>query len=328
MTKTKGQRAEIGIGAAMNFVGGMLMQSKLGIGIGLALEATGDYLTQKGMGVKDVNKKKIAESVGISLAETLVFAGVGKYAGKIAGDWFKSYRTAQEDALNEKLLPRYAMMGEEGMDDRPHFDAQNYATRVQRDKRTMAGLQKMGGKIDPYLRDIEVRPVPKQALDSSLKGMVLGEFISSEEAGPSGRNFIKIATHSQQLSRPEIPIRYEEQEKTYLHEAAHAMQKFHTPAGKCCQYGHGEDFLRLHNIAVIKAYGTGSIEDFRFARDYSFHYTPGGPTDALDIKLYYDSLTRDFEKSIGRPFREYNKTDLVAFKKFLADVPWDYVPKR
>ena len=360
MTKINKQQAEKWGGVALNFVGGMLMQSKIGIGVGLALEATGDYLTQKGMGVKDVNKKKIAESVGISLAETLVFAGAGKVAGnflksrmlgvaardansmKTASGELRSMNTASvkigggkslRSSMEEERISmstRDAMLGRE--------DVEEFFHGQEQDKLNMLRLKGIGRDVHPKLKDVEVRAMYVQ--DDGKKELV-GYFDASEvqavdrpegmgRRGPEGTDSIFIASRYRTASRDE-PIPYNDQEKEYLHEASHGVQKFQfqeSGHGGCCHYGHGEDFKRYHNITVIRAYGTGHLSDERFLKDFIRHYHVSGPGDELDVMMYLMSLKKDFEELIGHTFKTTDYADVAAFKAYVSETSWDYVPRK
>jgi hypothetical protein len=144
-TKTLEQRWETGVGTVLNFIGGGLSQSKIGIGLGLLLEGTGDYLTQKGMGVKDVNKKQIAISVGESLAETLVFAGLGKVVGKYGLDFLKAKRgvTAREsESVFRNSIDGKSSDVDRGISLRESIPGQ--------ERRTMLGV--MGDRMEKILK--------------------------------------------------------------------------------------------------------------------------------------------------------------------------------
>ena len=342
---TTAQRAEIWGGRALSFLGGLAGGTGiLGVLGATALDAAGTELTDKGKGVKMTSKafwSIAAKNAGYALGG----AALGVF-GKYGSDFLKSRKLGVaardsesifRDSLRKPMLgvedaraddfdfrdsARNTMLGAkgdpmQGVEGIPSSDF----SRVKSQQENMSKLHQMGVNIHPGLKDVEV-----QAFDAHLEednSFILGFFKPKERFHQqSGRDRILIYSKFK-----DTEIDYTMQEKTFLHEISHFLQKIEAKSTRiscCCEYGHAEDFQRLHNIAVIRAFGTGGLSEERFFNYYMKSYIASSPSDDLEIERYYGSLMKDFREKLGR---DLEHSDELAFKRFLAETPLSYNPR-
>jgi len=324
---TATQDVEIWGGRTLSFLGGLVGGSGiLGVAVSAELSAAGTFFTDKGHGINLTTKeffKIAAENAGMALGGA-VLGVVGKYAsgflksgvGVAARDSEKGIVDASRDSIPGP--ERRPILGAKGnrmnaVEATPSSDW----NRVQKDWEATAKLKKIGVDIHPAkMEGIEVRSMAAQPyLDKRNADVIMGRFDCCEHRHVGGNDRILIASQHQKMQ-----FDFQEQKKAFLHELAHAYQKLETPSDETCEYGHDDDFQLYHNVAVIRAYGTGHISE----KELEIGYMGSGRTaggEKLEIRRYLNDLKKDFEEQLGRPMKE---TDQNAFKSFLGSMDLHY----